>query len=102
MTTFPISPAYSNQIDATSTSTNVALSGVGKTLLVQNAGTDVAFLSVGTDDDVEADATMPGLSFPVLGGSITSWTMPDGFTHVAAICASGDSTTLFVTRGEGA
>ncbi len=100
MTTFPITPAYSQQIDATDTSGRVALGGVGKTLLVQNAGTAVVFVKVG-DITVTASVTMPTLSYPVLGGAVMSWTVPDTFTHVAAICLSGQTTTIFVTRGEG-
>ena len=65
------------------------------TLLVTNAGSNLAFVTTGA-----TTATATITSVPVLSGSQITLTLPAGHDKVAAITAAG-STTVDFTPGEG-
>jgi hypothetical protein len=96
---FPFSPGRTFTISATHTSgtTPTAIGTGGSTLKLANSGTNVAFIAFG-NSTVIADET---LSYPVMGGTGETITIPSGTTHLAATCLSGQTATLYVTRGDG-
>ena len=96
----PFGPGVTQTLACTQTTGNVAVGGTGSQLLVQNAGTEYAFVNVGASD-VTASVTFPSASFPVRPASSILVTVPDTFTYVAGICLSGKTTTIFITRGNG-
>lgn len=81
---------------ATSGSTRVALVGSGSNLLVQNAGTSVAFFEVGTSSGTAAVAT----GLPIQPGMALTLRRDPQATHAIAITSSGTA-TVYVTTGEG-
>ena len=97
-------------LSATSTSSSVAFalpsSKKNYDVIVQNAGSSTAFITFG---DGSATATVPGTTgtinaFPILAGAI--YTLQKNTNAVqtdtcAAICASGQSTTLYFTSVQG-
>jgi len=83
-------------------STRVALVGDGDALVVTNIGDYVGYLAVG-DDTVTAIASGSTASLPILPGHQDDQIgakLTDGsaITHVAGVCASGQTTTLIVHR----
>ncbi|MCV9943003.1 hypothetical protein [Rhizobium sp. BT-175] len=95
-------PGASGTIAVTTTSQAVDVTGIGKTLYVNNVGATECFVDVG-DSTVTATAGGAatgmggGMSFPP--GFSCAIGM-DGNTHIAAVCATG-TTTLRFTRGDG-
>lgn len=75
-------------------------------VIVQNAGSATAFVTFG---DGSATATLPGTSgtlnaFPILAGAIYTLQKNSNAINTdtcAAICASGQSTTLYFTSVQG-
>jgi hypothetical protein len=101
-------PAVNGTIAVTATSQAIALQGAGAVVLVQNVGSGECFIAVG-DSTVTAvaaaatpatDATDGSMSVPP--GVVASYSVPLSATHLAAVCATGGTTTLRVSRGEGA
>lgn len=98
-------PGPSGTIAATSTNQRIALSGSGANLYVYNESTDkVAYIAVG-DSSVAAvaQAATTGTTGSMAIGPRAYFVMGMGIlaTHVAAICASGDTAILRFTRGDG-
>lgn len=98
----PFKPNHAGTVSlaATTTSSNVALLGVGAgseyQLRIFNAGPATAFIARGDANTVTA--TTGG--YPVPPGAIEVITCPASIAYVAAICASG-SATLYLSTGEG-
>ena len=80
----------------TSGSTQVALIGNGRNVLITNAGTATAFVELGSSSATAATTT----GLPVLSGEILCLGRPDASTHAVAITASGTA-TVYVTTGDG-
>lgn len=96
-------PGPSGTIAVTDVSARLAVSGRGKTLYVNNVGSTECFVAVGTS----TVTAVAGGATTALTGSMS---FPAGFscaiamdanTHVAAICTTGGTTTLRITRGDG-
>jgi len=99
-------PAVNSTIAVTDTSQAVALNGAGGGVLVKNVGSSECFIAAG-DSTVTAvagaaatDATDGSMSVPP--GEIAVYSIPQTATHLAAVCASGITTLLRISRGEGA
>lgn len=105
MSDLSFTPGISGTIAATSASASLALTGNGPKLYVRNAGASECFIAIG-DSAVVAVAggavTAATGSMSVGPGAFFVIEMGNFATHVAAICASGNTTTLRVTRGDGA
>lgn len=78
-------------------------------VMVTNAGTKPAFIAFGDSADGALTATVPGTTgttkaTPILGGAIYNFqknTDAKQADTCAAICASGDNTTLYFTSVQG-
>ena len=92
----PLNPLATLTLAATATSANGAISPVAQTLEIQNAGGSTAFVrwGIGTQTAVTTD-------YPVLSGQSKVITCGTGNTNFAAICAAGESTTLYITSAQG-
>lgn len=102
---FPI-PTVNSTIAVTATSQRVLLNGIGGVVLVKNIGSGECFIAAG-DVTVTAtagagttDATDGSLS--IAPGEIGTYSIPTSATYLAAVCATGITTTLRVARGDGA
>lgn len=97
LNSFPLN-APTAPISATQASSRVAIPGTegGKTLRICNAGSAWAFAK-GGDSTVVAATT----DTPLGPGAIETFTLGSGDTHIAAICATGQSAALFIQRGIG-
>jgi hypothetical protein len=82
----------------TATTGNVAIVGSSNQLLLTNAGGNDCFIELGTASTQEA-ATTTGM--PVLARDKILITRNLDQDYIAAICASGQTTTLYITPGEG-
>lgn len=98
-------PNASGTIAVTDATQSIALQGAGKTVVLKNVGLSECFVAAG-DSTITVvagsgatDATDGGFSIPA--GEIGSYTINTDATHLAAICAAGQTTTLRVARGEG-
>lgn len=99
-------PAANSTIAVTDTSQRVALpGGQTSTIVVKNVGASECFIASG---DSSVTATAGGAataasdgSFSIPPGEIGSYTISPIATHIAAICATGITTTLRISRGEG-
>jgi hypothetical protein len=89
-------PQATATLSVTATSSNAALGGTGSQVVFQNAGPNTAFVAFGSST---VTATTAG--FPVLNGQSLQLTRPADATHMAAICASTQTATLYATPGEG-
>jgi hypothetical protein len=97
---FAFPQAATVSLDATDTTDNVALSTVrGHQLRVHNYGSDAVYITYGYDNTVEAELTS---SMPIPAGDIEVFTIPqESAIYVAGICNTGESTTVYFTRGNG-
>lgn len=71
-------------------------------VMIFNSGPNTAFVNFG-DSSVTAtltDADNDG-DMPIPSGFMGTFDVPGLSTHIAAICASNETATLFVTRGQG-
>lgn len=99
-------PLVNSTIAVTDTSQRVALNGMGSAVLVKNVGSAECFIAAGSSTVVAVaagaitDATDGSMSIPP--GEIAVYCIPVSATHLAAICATGITTLLRVSRGEGA
>lgn len=91
----PFSPSATVSLATTNSTGNVALSGVGSTLEIQNAGAVTVFVKLGA-----AGATAAITDYPVLGGMSKVVGIGDSITTAAAITGTGTATVYF-SRGEG-
>jgi hypothetical protein len=98
-------PTVSGTVAVTDTSQAIALQGAGKTVVLKNVGNNECFVAAGAASVTATagagitDATDGSFSIPA--GEIGSYTINTDATHLAAVCATGLSTTLRVARGEG-
>lgn len=85
---------------ATSSTGNVALTGVGNggTVRVLNNGSEAVFINFGTSSAVTATLAA---GIPIPPGIPEAFCVPAGITHVAGITASG-AATIYFTTGQGA
>jgi len=83
-------------LSAGTTSTNVALSGGGETIVVTNPTTNLAFVRFGSDATVVASVT----DMPILPNSRIVLSVNSLISYAAALFSSGSGTVLF-TRGDG-
>lgn len=94
----PFTPNGSATLAVTDASARVALPTVGgdQLLIFAPAANDVVFLKFGgsTVEAAETDIAIPPGFNRIL-------TFPSNATHVAAIAASGESGSLYITRGDG-
>jgi hypothetical protein len=101
---FPL-PAANGTIAVTSTSQRIALQGTGGAVLLQNVGAAECFVAVGDATVVAvaggaATAASDG-AVSVPAGAIVIYSIPPDAGYLAAVCASGSTTTLRVSRGDG-
>lgn len=97
---FPFQPGdgLTKNISVTSTSASVTLTiSTHQTVLVTNTGTKTAFVKFGTGT-VTAIASA---DVPIIAGTAQTFTVPIGSNVVAAITAGTDTTTIYVTPGQG-
>lgn len=89
-------------LSATSTTGRVALVGIGPNVMLYNDGPNTVFVEQG-DSTVTASATtgmpIPQGAWVMLGRVKAGTTAPS--THVAGICASAQTATLYATTGDG-
>lgn len=86
------------KIAVTAASGNVAIVTSGRSLLLSNAGTKVCFVRRGTSS---AAVALSEADTPVLPGRELLISKTPKVTYIAAICAGSDSTTLYITPGDG-
>ena len=97
MNAFTPSIGETVSISATASNANASITmGNNSALMVTNTGTALCYTRW---DDSAPTATTSDVPIPA-GASIV-FSVPDGVTHVAAICDSGESTTIKFTPGEG-
>jgi hypothetical protein len=77
----------------------------GNQIRVHNAGPNLAFVASGIDAaTAQGNATIPGAqssaAIPVPPGAIEVWTVNRGYFW-SAICASGQTASVYLTPGEG-
>lgn len=93
------STSASATLDATDVSTTTANAGTiggNSVMRVVNGGTKTAFIRFGVGAQTALTTDMP-----VLAGTIELFKKSYDANTVAAICAGSDSTTIYVTCGEG-
>lgn len=97
---FPFGPQLGEtvSISATDTSGSTTISmNHGGSLVVTNSGSSLCYISFGQGSAPTATTS----DYPVLATSQQTITVPEDVTHVAAICESGDTTTVKFSPGEG-
>lgn len=105
MSMLAFTPGLSGTIAVTATSARLNLSATaGPKLYVYNAGSSECFIAFG-DSTVTAVAggntTAATGSMSVPAGAFFVIEIGLNATYVAAVCASGNTTTLRLTRGDG-
>ena len=101
---FVANDASTVTISATSSTSTTALTSPAKGLFqvrLYNAGTKVVFVRFGTSGSVVAAIT----DIPIPPGALEVMSLEGNtsapITHIAAICAATETTTLYVTTGIG-
>ena len=92
----PFSPGETLTLAVTDVSSNASFAGAGaqaSVVEVQNLGTLPCFIAFG------ATATTAG--YPIGAGQSKVVSKAPGVAQIAAICATGQTTTLYVTAGQG-
>lgn len=102
---FYASAANTIAFDVTDTTDRVALSYGGPTIRIFNAGDGIVFIEKGGSSvtaTIPTDGGSAG-SMPIAPGRETGITITpiEGVTHIAAICPSGETATLYITPGNG-
>lgn len=94
----PFTPAATVSRTVTSSTANVQLPAIGgDQVIIQSVpGGNIAFVKFGTDNTVTAATT----DLPILPGAMYVFTIPYLSTYIAAIGSA--TTTLYITRGDGA
>lgn len=96
----PVMPAFTQNIAVTATSGQITFAaGQGleaQTVRILNTGSNLAFVRWGVGTQTAVATT----DMPIAAGATEVFTkgLAD---HLAAICTSGQTTTLYVTPGEG-
>lgn len=94
-------------LDVTATTASVALPAKpevsGRTLRIYNGGTTPAFIALGTST---IEAVIPtnaaaANGFPIAPGAETGIQVEGQPTHLAAIMATGETATIYITQGHG-
>jgi len=98
---FAFSPAGKGttvKLSVSATTSRVALSsfGDGRNVRFFNRGTKLCYLKFG-DSTVESTAS----AMPLPSGAIEIFEIGPEITHVAAICDSTETATLYATSGKG-
>jgi hypothetical protein len=100
-------------VTATSSSVTFALNSsiLNYDCIIQNAGSSAAFINFGYSGNGAVVATLPGTNgttgaFPILAGAIYTMqkntdAIKPGMDTCAAICSSGQTTTLYFTAVQG-
>ena len=83
-------------VSSTPTPANAGPSGGKAVMRVVNAGPNTAFIRWGVGAQTALTTDMP-----VLAGTVELFTKSEDTDTVAAICASAQTATLYVTCGEG-
>jgi len=83
-------------VSSTPTPANSGPSGGHSVLRIVNAGPNTAFVGWGVGAQTALTSWMP-----VLAGTIEVFSKAAAVDTVAAICASGQTATLYITCGEG-
>nr|CRH05510.1 conserved protein of unknown function [Candidatus Magnetococcus massalia] len=97
MTTKIFTPGPTAALAATETTSRVALPGAGSQVRVVNSSENMAFIQFG-DSAVEATTG----AIPLPAGLVEVFSNPlNTNSHVAAICASGETASLYFTTGDG-
>jgi len=108
MTTLFAPAGLTTRLDVDATTDSVALPGAvnpptGATVRVFNNGSNECFVAFGSSivtATLGADkATQTGI--PLAAGRETGFRLTSAVTHIAAICNSGETTTIYVTMGDG-
>lgn len=92
----PFSPGETLTLAVTDVSSNASFAAAGaqaSVVEVQNLGTLTCFISFA------ATATTAG--YPIGAGQSKVVSKAPGVAQIAAICATGQTTTLYVTAGQG-
>ena len=108
---FPFSPAYQTVVPVSDTSDGAAIGEEGNTIIVQNVGPNTAFFLFDKDGTTTPVApgvsagggpmTATGVAQPILAGAIMSFLVSPGQLYVVAICESGETAFLYLSRGTG-
>jgi len=95
----PFSPADTATLAVTETTASVALpAGAGDQIMITSAPSgSLAFIRVGDSTVVATEAN----GTPILPTAAYIFTIDPNATHVAGIAATGNTATLYVTRGNG-
>lgn len=101
----PFTSYQNGTIAVTDVSAAIALGSQGDTVLLQNDGGATVYVALG-DGSVAATAGGTATAantggLPMLAGAIFAILCAPGITHIAAICDTGLTTTLRVSRGKG-
>jgi len=98
---YAFNPGVTISLSVTATSATAAMpTGAGTVFRVINAGGNLAFFTTATATG--SSATAGGTtSTPIIAGGTELFTLDPSGTFFAAVCATGGTTTLYVTRGQG-
>ena len=92
----PFRPTGTASLNVSTSSSAVALTGGGDTVVVTNATTSLAYVRFGSGPSISATS----VDMPVLPNSRVMLAVNSLVTHAAAVLVSGTGTALF-TRGDG-
>jgi hypothetical protein len=92
----PFRPTGTVSLMATTTASNIALSGGGDTVVATNPSTSLIFVRFGSD----ATVTVTNSDMPVLPNSRVVLAVNSLISYVSAMSSSGSGTILF-SRGDG-
>lgn len=96
----PISVGSTIPSSVTATAASVTIpTGPGNQLMVQNAGANTAWWLTGVTSATATAVT--GTSCPILAGAIMLYTIDPLATQFSAISATGNATTLYITKAAG-
>lgn len=98
----PFTPGYTKIITVAATTASLALPTGGDQILVSSlAANAIAFINFG---DSTVTVVIPTgtqqAGTPILPGTVQTFTIPIGATHIASIGTAANS--LYITRGDGA
>lgn len=94
----PFRPLATATLAVTSTSGTATVNTNANVLEFQNAGSATAFVRIGTASGVGTAVTT---DYPILPGMSKLVSKASDETTVAAVCAAGQTTTLYISSGEG-
>jgi len=99
----PFSPGQSSSLSVTDVSSRVAIGVGGDRVVITSKGTNTAFIALGTSTVTAAVPTGTAAvdCYPILANSQQTITLPLGVTHIAAICNTAETATLYFTKGTG-